>query len=275
MLDIFLSEARARRAQLALFIDRDGYWRKTRTRVRFLSIVARAARNAHGVTVALAGYDLCPQVGIGDIVNQMRRACYSLWRQFNRTITCCLRDSGRRCRGDARHRLVATLWRAEPDSSRRSRSRHCSIFSPLIGDDMNADFKLDAAEARIRLGHFIRGSGRRHRRRTFEKLRSSARVAAGFCARAGRSWRHGSAPASLLRSDEVAGANHLLVIEPLARSGQRAVVKRHRLRPHAAIASSPLLDTKYGAGGARHLSECALRPCSAGPTPSQLRSRSR
>jgi len=37
---------------------------------------------APGVAVAVAGYDLCPDVTIGQIINQIRTACLFLWRRF-------------------------------------------------------------------------------------------------------------------------------------------------------------------------------------------------
>ena len=40
-----------------------------------------AGPNARGVTVAVAGYDLCPQVTIAAIIEQMRAACLWLWRK--------------------------------------------------------------------------------------------------------------------------------------------------------------------------------------------------
>ena len=34
--------------------------------------------NAHGIAVAIPGYDLCPQVRVGDIIEEMRTACRRL-----------------------------------------------------------------------------------------------------------------------------------------------------------------------------------------------------
>ena len=36
---------------------------------------------AHGISVALVGYDLCPTIALGGIVDQVRAACAWLWRQ--------------------------------------------------------------------------------------------------------------------------------------------------------------------------------------------------
>ena len=62
-------------APLALFIH-GGYWRSLDP-----SLFSHMARglNAHGVAVAVVGYDLCPEVTIAAIIDQIRRACLFLW----------------------------------------------------------------------------------------------------------------------------------------------------------------------------------------------------
>ena len=52
---------------------------------RMFSQMARGP-NARGVAVAVAGYDLCPNVTIADIIEQMRRACAFLWQRFGRRM---------------------------------------------------------------------------------------------------------------------------------------------------------------------------------------------
>src|SRR5690606_27522852 len=54
-----------------------GYWQAVDR--SFHSIHARGL-NALGVSVAVPSYDLCPNVRIGDIVEQMRMACAALHR---------------------------------------------------------------------------------------------------------------------------------------------------------------------------------------------------
>src|SRR5262245_7810280 len=73
-LDIFFP-AQGPDAPLAMFIH-GGYWRSMHPHA--FSSLARGL-NARGVTVAVAAYDLCPEVGIGDIVAQIERACLFLW----------------------------------------------------------------------------------------------------------------------------------------------------------------------------------------------------
>jgi arylformamidase len=77
-------------APLALFIH-CGYWRSLEPAL--FSHVARGL-NGHGVAVAVAGYDLCPQARIADIIGQTRQACLYLWRRFGRRITVCGHSAG-------------------------------------------------------------------------------------------------------------------------------------------------------------------------------------
>ena len=89
-IDLFLPEA-GEAAPLALFIH-GGWWRSLDP-----SMFSQMARgpNAHGVAVAVAGYDLCPIVTIADIIEQIRRACAFLWQRFGRPHAG-LRTFGRR-----------------------------------------------------------------------------------------------------------------------------------------------------------------------------------
>src|ERR1044071_4817342 len=67
--DLFFPEATGH-TPLALFIH-GGYWRSLEAST--FSHMA-AGLNAKGVAVAVTGYDLCPQVTIGQIINQIRKA---------------------------------------------------------------------------------------------------------------------------------------------------------------------------------------------------------
>jgi arylformamidase len=65
------------RAPLLIYAH-GGYWQRgDRKDYSFLA----APFVARGVNVALVGYDLCPAVTLGDIVEQLRVACAWLWRQ--------------------------------------------------------------------------------------------------------------------------------------------------------------------------------------------------
>src|SRR5271169_6253410 len=67
---------------LALFIH-GGWWRSLEPSM-FSQLAA--GPNARGVSVAVAGYDFCPQVSIATIIEEMRAACLWLWRKHKRRI---------------------------------------------------------------------------------------------------------------------------------------------------------------------------------------------
>ena len=63
--------------------------------------------NAHGVTVAVSGYDLVPQVSIADIMAQTQAACLFLWKKFGRRIMV----SGHSAGGHLAACMLATDWK--------------------------------------------------------------------------------------------------------------------------------------------------------------------
>ncbi|HEY8382812.1 MAG TPA: alpha/beta hydrolase [Microvirga sp.] len=92
----------------ALFIH-GGYWQAL-DRSAF-SHMARGL-NAHGVDVAIPGYDLAPQVRVGDIVEQMRQACLRLGESGPLVVT------GHSAGGHLAACMLATDWAslgARPD----------------------------------------------------------------------------------------------------------------------------------------------------------------
>src|SRR5262249_56221302 len=80
-LDLFPAR-RDDQGPLAMFIP-GGYWRSLEPSMFSQSA---AGPNALGITVAVAGYDLCPHVSIADIIEQMRAACLMLWRKRRQRI---------------------------------------------------------------------------------------------------------------------------------------------------------------------------------------------
>jgi arylformamidase len=131
---------------LALFIH-GGYWRSLAPSQ--FSHLAKGLNN-HGVTVAVAGYDLCPQVAIGDIIAQMQQACLFLWRRYGRKILVYGHSAG----GHLAACLLATDWPAlAPGAPRDLVPAAVAIsglfdLAPLTGVSMNADLRLSAADAR-------------------------------------------------------------------------------------------------------------------------------
>jgi arylformamidase len=144
-IDLFAPAGEASGA-LALFIH-GGYWRSLAPS-QFSHLPA--GLNGHGVTVAVAGYDLCPQVAIGDIIAQMRQACLFLWRRYGRKILVYGHSAG----GHLAACLLATDWLLlAPDAPRDLVPAAVAIsglfdLAPLTAVSMNADLRLSAADAR-------------------------------------------------------------------------------------------------------------------------------
>jgi arylformamidase len=144
-IDLFLPET-GEAAPLALFIH-GGWWRSLDPSM--FSQMARGA-NAHGIAVAVAGYDLCPNVGIADIIEQIRRACLFLWQRFNRRVFIYGHSAG----GHLAAAMIATDWPSlypkAPDALVPAAYSISGVFdlAPLIGISVNQDLRLDAAEVR-------------------------------------------------------------------------------------------------------------------------------
>jgi arylformamidase len=143
--DLFLPEA-GENAPLAIFVH-GGWWRSLDASM--FSQMARGA-NAHGVVVAVAGYDLCPNVTIADIITQIRRACAFLWQRYGRRMFVYGHSAG----GHLAGAMVATDWpslypRAPGDLVPAGYSIS-GVFdlSPLVMTSINQDLKLNAEDAR-------------------------------------------------------------------------------------------------------------------------------
>jgi arylformamidase len=131
---------------VGLFIH-GGYWRSLDP-VMF-SHMARGL-NGHGATVAVCGYDLCPQVSIGDIIDEMRQACLVLWRRFGKKIFVYGHSAG----GHLAACLLATRWPTlAADTPHDLVPAACAIsglfdLTPLVGVAMNEDLRLTQEAAR-------------------------------------------------------------------------------------------------------------------------------
>src|SRR5712691_7627983 len=101
--DLFFPESSGT-TPLALFVH-GGYWRSLEHAT--FSHMARGL-NARGIAVAVAGYDLCPQVSIAEIVAQIRQACLYLFRRFGQRIMIYGHSAG----GHLAACMVATDWKA-------------------------------------------------------------------------------------------------------------------------------------------------------------------
>lgn len=140
-LDIFPALNRAADPPVALFIH-GGWWRSLEPET--FSHMAMGP-NANGVTVAVAGYDLVPQVSIGDIVTQMRAACLHLWRRYRKRIAVYGHSAG----GHLSACMIATDWTLLDPSVPRDLVHSAYSISgvfdlrPVMHTSMNTDFKLD------------------------------------------------------------------------------------------------------------------------------------
>jgi len=131
---------------IGLFIH-GGYWQALDK--SFFSHLA-AGPNACGMSVAVAGYALCPDVPMNTIVNQLRQAALALLRKTGRKIIAYGHSAG----GHLAAMLLATDWKAfdaaAPDDVVVAGLSISGLFDlpPLVGTSINTALKLDAAEAR-------------------------------------------------------------------------------------------------------------------------------
>jgi arylformamidase len=206
--DLFAPAKKADGEPLAAFIH-GGFWRAQAP--PSYSNLARGL-NAHGVTVAMIGYDLCPQVKLADIIAQVRAACLFLWTHYRKRILVYGHSAG----GHLTACTVATDWKAldanAPADLVPIGYAISGVFEvePATHTTVNDDLRLDAAEAR-RLSPVLwpAPSGRVldavvGGAESPEFLRQSRAMA--------EAWR-GKAET---RYEAFPGKNHFTVIEPLA-----------------------------------------------------------
>lgn len=143
--DIFPAANEGPRTPLALFIH-GGWWRSLHP--SSFSQMAKGP-NAHGVTVAVAGYDLCPTCSIADIVGQMRAACLTLWRRYRRPLMVYGHSAGSHLAAC----MVATDWTTlAPDAPADLVPAAYGVsgvydLAPLAQISVNADLRLTEASA--------------------------------------------------------------------------------------------------------------------------------
>ncbi len=194
---------------VGLFIH-GGYWQALDK--SFFSHMARGP-NACGMSIAVAGYDLCPDVSMSAIVNQMRMAALELWRRTDRQVIAYGHSAG----GHLTAMLLATDWKAldaaAPADLVLAGLAISGLFElePLVSTSINAKLGMDPAEARrlspallkpnkgTQLTAFVGGM------ESAEYLRQS-RVITEAWAGAGCATLYG----------EIADANHFTVIAGLA-----------------------------------------------------------
>jgi arylformamidase len=187
---------------LALFIH-GGYWRSLDP-----SLFSHMARgiNAHGVAVAVVGYDLCPEVTIAEIVEQIRHACLFLWLRTGQRMMVYGHSAG----GHLAGALLATEWH----------TLYPKTPADLVHTSMAEDLRLDEASAREVSPLFWPAPKGRPFDAIVGGLESSeflrqSRVVAETWGKAGADTRY----------QEIAGTNHFTVIDTLT-DPQSAMVGR-------------------------------------------------
>jgi arylformamidase len=132
-------------APLAMFIH-GGWWRSLDP-----SMFSQMAKgpNGNGISVAVVGYDLCPQVSIATIIEQMRAACLYLWRQHKRRIFVYGHSAGGHLAACMAATDFKTLAADAPADLVPSAYTISGVFDlmPLLHVSQNADLKLDAKSA--------------------------------------------------------------------------------------------------------------------------------
>lgn len=144
-LDVFLPRS-SRATAVALFVH-GGYWQATGK--SWFSHLARGA-NAHGVTVVMAGYTLCPEATIEAIVEEVRAAVAFSAKRFGRPVVVFGHSAG----GHLAACMLATDWSSVDLSLPRDAVPAAMPISgvfelePLVTTSVNRKLGLDAAEAR-------------------------------------------------------------------------------------------------------------------------------
>ncbi|MBA5776390.1 alpha/beta hydrolase [Stappia sp. F7233] len=143
MYDLFRADRDAAAPVTALFIH-GGYWQALDG--KSFSHMA-AGPLAHGLNVAVASYDLCPDVRIGDIADELRQLACTLWWRFSRPIVAYGHSAG----GHLTACLLATDWEARglPRNLVTAGLALSGLFelAPLIGTTVNDKLGLDVEEA--------------------------------------------------------------------------------------------------------------------------------
>jgi arylformamidase len=211
-------------APLAVFIH--GGWCRNFEPALFSHMAS--GLNAHGIGVALPGYNLCPQVGIADIIEEMRRALLALWRRYGKRMLVLGHSAG----GHLTAALMATDWPARdataPADLVPAGYAISGVFDlvPLVQVSMNRDLRLDDDGARKvspvlwpapRGGVLDAVVGALE---SNEFLRQS-RIIADAWGKAGVAMRY----------EAIAGANHFTVLDPLTDPNSAMVARLLALMP--------------------------------------------
>jgi arylformamidase len=217
-IDLFPAKDDDAMTPLALFIH-GGWWRSLEPSM-FSQLAA--GPNARGVTVAVAGYDFCPQVSIATIIEEMRAACLWLWRRHKKRVFVYGHSAG----GHLAACLLAQDWKAfasdAPADLVPAAYAISGVFdlAPLVHVSQNSDLRLDETEARrVSPLHWKVPAGRTldavvGALESSEFLRQSKIIAEGWAKRG-----------VAARYEEIAGTNHFTIVDALS-DPESAMTKR-------------------------------------------------
>jgi arylformamidase len=130
---------------LVVFIH-GGYWQRGE---RQLNGHVAEPLNALGIAVAVPSYDLCPEVQVADIVQQMRGCLQMLWRTTQRRPVVCGHSAG----GHLTAAMLSTDWSkvvGVPADLVRAGTAISGVFEvePLVPTTLNDALRLTADAAR-------------------------------------------------------------------------------------------------------------------------------
>lgn len=205
--DLFRPEQMKAEA-LAVFLH-GGYWQALDP--SFFSHMAKGL-NARGVAVAVLGYDLCPQVGVVDIVAQVRYACAELHRRFGLPLVAYGHSAG----GHLAACLLATDWRSVaedmPPQLVKAGYGISGLYNlkPLTETSINAALRLSFEESERQSPFFWPAPSRL----TFDAV-VGADESAEYLKQSRRLVDVWGLEGVVTRYEELAG-NHFTVISPLA-----------------------------------------------------------
>lgn len=188
----------ARPGPAVMFIH-GGYWQALDK--SFFSHMARGL-NALGVTVGVPSYDLCPDVRVGEIVEQVRTACAVLYRECAAPVIASGHSAG--------GHIAACLLVTEAHVPSAYAISGLFELGPLVPTSINDKLQLGVIEAEVLsprywpapegkvLDAVVGGE------ESSEYLRQSAAMVRG--------WGEDGVQT---RYEEIRGANHFTVIAPL------------------------------------------------------------
>ena len=180
---------------------------------------------AHGVSVAIPSYDLCPAVTVDEIIQQMRVATRQLTR-LGRSLVV----SGHSAGGHLAACMLATDWQAYdaslPGDPVIAAYAISGLFDlgPLVGTSINKALQLDDATARTASPLFWKPPARGSldavvgENESAEYFRQSRTIV-----------EHWGAAGIATRFGVVAGANHFTAIAPLADPGSPMTLRLKEL----------------------------------------------